>query len=108
MEDIWSKTLLVYGLAIVVSMVIAAVIKLMVVVLNAFEPKSVAAVPAQVPVAEFDVAADHVAAIAAAVYATLGSARILRIEPSHRGSEWLAEGRSAQHGSHQVQHHPAR
>jgi hypothetical protein len=108
MEDIWSKTLLVYGLAIVVSMAMAAVIKLIVVVLNAFEPKSVAAVPARAPVAQFDVVGDHVAAIAAAVYATLGSARILHIEPSHRGSEWLAEGRSAQHGSHHIQHHHAR
>ncbi|MGB0128280.1 MAG: hypothetical protein WBP72_11635 [Rhodocyclaceae bacterium] len=108
MEDVLSKTALVYGLAIVVSMAIAAVIKLIVVVLNALEPKPAAVVPAASPVPAFDLAADHVAAIAAAVYATLGSARIVHIEPSHRGSEWLAEGRQAQHGSHHISHHPAR
>jgi hypothetical protein len=108
MEEVLTKTLFVYGLAIVVSMAIAAVIKLIVVVLNALERKPTVATPA-VPVAAptFDIAADHVAAIAAAVYATLGSARILHIEPSHRGSEWLVEGRLAQHGSH-ITHHTAR
>jgi hypothetical protein len=44
---------------------------------------------------------DHVAAIAAAVYATLTSAhRIVRIEPTHSGDGWAAGGRLAHHGSH--------
>lgn len=107
MQDAISKALVVYGLAIVVSMVIAAVIKLIVVVLNALEGKPAAAAPALAPAVAFDPAADHVAAIAAAVYASMGSARIIHIEPSYRGAEWLTEGRLAQHGSH-VTHHPGR
>lgn len=49
---------------------------------------------------------DHVAVIAAAVYAMLGTHRIVRIEPTHRGTEWAAEGRLALHTSHAVSHHP--
>jgi hypothetical protein len=45
--------------------------------------------------------ADHIVVIAAAVQASLaGNQRIVRIEPSHGGAEWAAEGRLAHHGSH--------
>lgn len=103
MADLLTKTLLIYGLAIVVSMAIAAVIKLIVVGLNALEGKPKAtAVPTAVTAGagEVDVDADHIAAIAAAVYATLGSGRIVRIEPALHGAEWVAGGRLAHHGSH--------
>ncbi len=50
---------------------------------------------------------DHVAAIAAAVAAVMGAHRIVHIEPAHHGGGWLAEGRSAQHGSHNVGHRSA-
>lgn len=43
-----------------------------------------------------------VAVLAAAAHATLGRpVRIVRIEPSHVGEAWAAEGRLAHHGSHQ-------
>lgn len=43
----------------------------------------------------------HIAVIAAAVYATMGSAyRIVSIEPAHRHAEWLTEARLAHHTSH--------
>lgn len=43
-----------------------------------------------------------VAVLAAAAHATLGRpVRIVRIEPSHVGDAWAAEGRLAHHGSHQ-------
>ena len=44
---------------------------------------------------------DHIAVIAAAVYATLGSAyRIVRIESARPHEEWRTEGRIAHHTSH--------
>jgi len=107
MQEAMNTALVVYGLAIVVSMIIAAVIKVIVVALGALERKPAAAAPSAAPVAAFDVAADHVAAIAAAVYATMGAIRIVHIEPTHVGGEWSVEGRLALHGSH-ITHHPAR
>lgn len=107
MQEAMHTALVVYGLAIVVSMIIAAVIKVIVVALGALERKPAAA-PAKPSVPAFDAAADHIAAIAAAVYASMGAAsRIVHIEPTHTGAEWLVEGRMAQHGSH-VTHHPKR
>ncbi len=50
------------------------------------------------------IAEDHVAAISAAVAATLGAHRIVRIEPAHHGIGWQAEGRAAHHGSHALSH----
>ncbi len=106
MADIWMKAFWIYGLAIIVSLGVAVVIKVIVVVLNAIEGKPEAAKPAAAPaVPAFDVAADHVAAISAAVYAMLGAHRIVHIE-EHRTPGWVAEGRLAHHASHAVQHHP--
>ena len=46
-------------------------------------------------------AVEHIAVIAAAVYATMaGAYRIVHIEPARRGEEWLVEGRLAHHLSH--------
>jgi hypothetical protein len=110
MYEAMIKVVWVYGLAIVVSMVIAVVIKVIVVVLNALERQ-----PAAVPKVELvsrtsvdEVQADHVAAIAAAVFAMIGSHRIVRIERTRRGVEWSAEGRLAQHASHDISHRPRR
>jgi len=50
-------------------------------------------------------AEDHVAAISAAIAAIVGAHRIVHIEPAHLGGGWLAEGRTAHHGSHDVGHH---
>lgn len=44
---------------------------------------------------------EHLAVIAAAVFATLADGhRIVRIEPARGGEGWAAEGRLAHHGSH--------
>lgn len=109
MYDVIIKTLWMAGLAIVVSMLIATVIKIIVVALNAIEnrrapPQAEAAALAAVPA--FDVNADHVAAIAAAVYAAIGAHRILHIEDKRRHGEWVVEGRLAHHTSHTISHHP--
>jgi len=45
--------------------------------------------------------AEHVAVIAAAVYATMaGAYRIVSIEPARRHGDWVAEGRAVHHMSH--------
>lgn len=107
MSDVWMKALYIYGLAIIVSLAVAVVIKVIVVVLNAIERKPAAAPKAApAPAAPvFDVAADHVAAISAAIYAMLGAHRIVHLE-EHRTPGWVAEGRLAHHASHAVPHHP--
>lgn len=111
MQAVILKTLLIYGLAIVVSMLIAVVIKGIVVGIKVFKraptPHAPSAVAART-VAEVDVDRDHVAAIAAAVYAMVGEHRIVHIEPGQRGAEWVSGGRAAHHASHDVAHHPRR
>ncbi len=109
MSELIIKTAWMYGLAIIVALGIAAVIKVIVMVLSAFEPKpATAAKPAAAaPEAPaLDVEADHVAAIAAAVYALIGAHRIVHIEKERRHGEWAVEGRIAHHTSHTVSHHP--
>ena len=56
------------------------------------------------PAPAFDLLADHVAAISAAVYSVIGAHRIVRIEEQRHG-EWVVEGRLAHHTSHAVSHH---
>ena len=105
--DVIVKTLWMAGLAVVVSMSIAVVIKLIVVVQDAFHPKpETAPKPAATaaPAPAFDLLADHVAAISAAVYSVIGAHRIVRIEEQRHG-EWVVEGRLAHHTSHAVSHH---
>ena len=47
----------------------------------------------------------HVAVIAAAVYATMaGAYRIVSIEPARREGDWVTEGRVAHHLSHLPRH----
>lgn len=111
MAEIWSKTLWIYGLAIVVSLLIAVVIKVIVVLLGRVERQpasapAAAAVPAPPAQLAFDVAADHLVVIAAAAYAMIGSHRIVHIDETRRRTGWLAEGRQAHHASHGIEHHP--
>ena len=51
---------------------------------------------------------DHIVAIAAAVHAMIGAHRIVRIEPSQQGAEWVALGRLAHHASHAPPRHGTR
>ena len=94
----------VYGLAIVISMLVAVMIRLVVVSLSAVkrEPAAVTT-PAQPQV---DLAGDHIAAIAAAIYGVLGAHRIVHIEDRGRGFAWTAEGRAAHHASHAIAKRP--
>jgi hypothetical protein len=108
MADVWIKTFWIYGLAVVVSLLIALVIKFIVLAVEWLErapaaesrPLSATPEPAVGPPPE------HVAVIAAAVCALLGCRRIVHIEESRQRAGWLAEGRHAQHVSHGIEHHP--
>jgi hypothetical protein len=113
MSSIWVTTLWMYGLAIVVSMGVAVIIKLIVVALGALEKKPALAPAAasSPPAAAAQIAGvpqEHVAAIAAAIHAVLGGHRILHIQDAHRHDGWTAEGRLAHHHSHTLDHHPRR
>lgn len=110
MSAIWVTTLWMYGLAIVVSMGVAVIIKLIVVALGVLEKKpALAPAAAQAAVAADEgVPAGHVAAIAAAIYTVIGEHRILNIQDAHRHDGWVSEGRQAHHHSHVVDHHPRR
>jgi len=109
MSEVIIKTLFIYGLAIIVSLAVAVVIKVIVVALNMLERKPAApARPIAVPPAPFAAEADHIAVIAAAVHAMTGAHRIVHIETSPHQSGWAAGGRQAHHASHTLPHHPKR
>ena len=100
MSDSFVLAFQVYGLAIVISMLVAVMIRLVVVSLSAVKRRPAAVTPsAEVQV---DLTGDHVAAIAAAIYAVLGAHRIVHIEDRGRGFAWTAEGRAAHHASHSI------
>jgi hypothetical protein len=112
MSSIWVTTLWMYGLAIAVSMGVAVIIKLIVLALGTLEKKPALAPAASArPAVAAEIAgvpAEHVAAIAAAIYAIIGEHRILHIQDAHRHDGWTAEGRLAHHHSHTLDHHPRR
>jgi hypothetical protein len=109
MSEVIIKTLWIYGLAIIVSMSVAVIIKVIVVTLNLLERKPAAPVPPVfVQPAPIAVEADHIAAIAAAVYAMADTHHIVHIEATHHHSGWAAGGRQAHHASHTPPHHPKR
>ena len=107
MSEVIIKTLWIYGLAIVVSLAVAVVIKVIVVALGKLEGTPAAPPqPAAVPPGPLAVDANHIAVIAAAVHAMTGAHRIVHIEAAPHHSGWAAEGRQAHHSSHVLPHHP--
>lgn len=102
------QSLWMYGLAIVIAVLAAILIRVIVVVLARRQgeaPHEAAPTPAQqAHAAQAEEAQGDIAAIAAAVYASLGMARIVRIEPGTQMS-WAAQGRLLHHSSHDVHHH---
>jgi len=95
------KSLQIYGIAIVIAMLVAALIKLMVHVTTRLEQPAKKA--NDVPMGEvcpvFDgVPEEDVAALAAAIFAIMGPHHILHITEARRG--WISQGRAAQHTSH--------
>ena len=90
----------VYGLAIVISMLVAIMIRVIVASLSAARRQPQAVAPN--PEVSVNVAADHIAAIAAALYAVIGAHRIVHIGDRGRGYAWTSEGRAAHHASHSI------
>jgi heme/copper-type cytochrome/quinol oxidase subunit 2 len=98
--------LLIYGIVIVVSLLVAVVIRVIVWTLSRqatqaegeAPAKPTATVPSPLMVAP-GMPQEHLAAIAAAI-AMMGAHRIVRIEPTGHGYSWTATARSAHHLSH--------
>ena len=94
---------LIYGIVIVVSLLVAVVIRLIVWTLSRQAeraPKSVVAKPLAKPVADPGIPPEHVVVIAAAVAAMTGAHRVVRIAPTPGGQAWTAIARSAHQTSH--------
>ena len=108
-----SETLLlsiaIYGIAIVISVLVALLIKAIVAALPLMQgrrqPAAAAATSAEKPSA---VPAEHVAAIAGALAAIAGERHIVHIEDRGRGAVWTAEGRMMHQTSHAVSRTPKR
>lgn len=91
----------IYALAIVISMLVAALIKGIVVVLPLLRPRDVTATPAPLsPTAV--VPPEHVAAITAALATIVRPSHIIHIEDRGRATTWTAEGRMIHQTSHAV------
>lgn len=110
MSEAFTLVGFVYGLAIVIAMGAALLIKLIVGALALGERRTAAAPavsppPPPAPVAEAGIPAHHLVAIAAAAHAMVGAHRILHIGAATSGRIWSTEGRLAQHSSHHPSHH---
>lgn len=98
------KALQVYGISIVISMLVAVLIKIMVVATSRVKPVAKTTTPkpvAQQPAQQAGIPGEVVAAISAALATVTGPHRILRIAESKQS--WARAGRAAQH-SHQPRH----
>ena len=104
------KTLEVYGIAIVISFLVAILIKILVGVTGRIEkhapgatitPSAPSAPTAPLSASAVSEEEEDILAVIAAAVAAMGSHRILHIAESRRG--WMYEGRAALH-SHQPLH----
>jgi hypothetical protein len=103
MMDAIGDIFVIYGIVILVSMLVAVVIRGIVWTLSrqATAPAPVAKpVTAPQPVVVAGIPPEHLAVITAAVAAMFGAHRIVRIETPMHGYSWTAEARSAHHTSH--------
>ncbi len=100
MGEFFTLSFSMYGLAIVISLLVAVLIKGIVLSLGMVRKPPVEQTQSTaVPVDETE---DDIAVIAAAVYAAMGGHRIVHIESKDRGFGWKAEGRALHHASHNI------
>ena len=94
----------IYGIVIVISMLVALVIRGIVWALSRqaaqTEAKALAKPAPVAPPILAGIPHEHLAVISAAVAAMMGAHRIVRIETSGRGYSWTAEARTVHHTSH--------
>ena len=98
----------IYGLAIVISFLVAALITGIVGALPLLRRSDAAPVPRPAASDNTVVPPEHVAAIAAAVAAVVGPRHIIHIEDRGRATAWSAEGRMIHQTSHAVARTPKR
>jgi len=95
-----------YGLAIIISFVVAVVIKGIVVALPMMGRISAkpqpAPTPSQTKTTPQGIPPEHVAAVAGAVASMVKVRHILHIEDHHSGRDWMTEGRMIHQTSHYV------
>jgi len=99
----------IYGLGIAISMLVALMIKGIVVLLALRRPPP-AAIPAPAAVAQDReaIAAADIPVIAAAVFAALGTQRIVHIQDVSRGRAWTSTTRASHYASHNLPRRPRR
>jgi hypothetical protein len=99
------KVLWMFGIAILISMGVALLIKLLVGFTARIERSAIFATAAPVttvcPVGP-GISDDDVAAVSAAIFAMIGPHRVVHIGEAGHGHSWMAEGRAALHTSHAV------
>ena len=101
MSDLILLSIKIYGMAIVISFMVAVLIKGIVVALPLLRRRDVP--QTQRPIATAAVVPpEHVAAIAATVAAVIGPSHIIHIEDRGRAAAWAAEGRMIHQTSHAV------
>jgi Na+-transporting methylmalonyl-CoA/oxaloacetate decarboxylase gamma subunit len=102
--DAIGDILVIYGIVIVVSMLVALVIRGIVWALSRQAKEEAVKAPAKpAPAAQPALAGipqKHLAVIAATVAAMMGAHRVVRIEMAQRGFGWTSEARTAHHLSH--------
>ena len=100
--DAIGDMLVIYGIVIVISMLVAVVIRGIVWVLSRQARQEEAKAPARTAAqsAPTGVPQEHLAVITAAVAAMMGAHRVVRIEMAQRGFGWTSEARAAHHLSH--------
>jgi len=96
----------VYGIAIVIALLAAVLIKALVLITGRLERGAAAKT---VPMGEvcpvaFGIPDEDVVALSAAIFAAIGPHHILHISPTNRA--WSSHGRAAQHTSHAVLQRP--
>ena len=94
----------IYGIVIVISMLVAVVIRGIVWALSRQAKQEAVKAPAKpapaVQPARAGIPQEHLAAITAAVAAMMGAHRIVHIATPDRGYSWTAEARTVHHTSH--------
>ena len=105
--DAIGDMVVIYLIVVVISMLVATVIRGIVIVLSRQAAKAEALAPAKAPAPASaappiiaGIPQEHIAAISAAVAMMMGAHRIVRIEMANRGFGWTAEARTSHHTSH--------